>query len=126
MCDRGIVIVLRDWSLFRFGGDLLSHTLRCSTIGATALNCRVRDGIGCFARAMTTKPKKRPGKEETGLFFPTSVLFQVFVYVLLTVGIFSDDPEALPLRDADNSVGIAATLLFLDQIKPIEQLVPVS
>ena len=46
-------------SLFRFGGDLLSHVLRRSTIGATALNGRVREGIGCFARAMTTKPKKR-------------------------------------------------------------------
>ena len=45
--------------LTRFGGDLLSHTLRCSTIGATALNFRDRDGIGCFARAMTTKPRKR-------------------------------------------------------------------
>ena len=42
----------------RFGGDLLSHVLRRSTIGATALNGRVRDGIGCFARAMTTKPNK--------------------------------------------------------------------
>ena len=49
----------RDLLLFRFGGDLLSHVLRRSTIGATALNCRDRDGIGCFARAMTTKPKKR-------------------------------------------------------------------
>jgi hypothetical protein len=47
--------------LFRFGGDLLSHVLRRSTIGATALNGRVRDGIGCFARAMTTKPKKKQG-----------------------------------------------------------------
>ena len=45
--------------LIRFGSDLLSHTLRCSTISAAALNCRVRDGIGCFARAMTTKPKKQ-------------------------------------------------------------------
>ena len=54
-------IVLREMSLFRFGGDLLSHVLRRSTIGATALNGRVRDGIGCFARAMTTKPEKRPG-----------------------------------------------------------------
>ncbi len=45
--------------LFRFGGDLLSHVLRRSTIGATALNCRVREGIGCFARAIATKPKKR-------------------------------------------------------------------
>ena len=42
----------------RFGGDLLSHTLRCSTIGATELNGRVRDGIGCFSGAVTTKPNK--------------------------------------------------------------------
>ena len=46
-------------SIIRFGGDLLSHVLRRSTIGATALNCRVREGIGCFARAIATKPKKR-------------------------------------------------------------------
>ena len=44
--------------LARFGGDLLSHVLRRSTIGATALNGRVRNGAGCFARAMTTKPRK--------------------------------------------------------------------
>ncbi len=47
--------------LTRFGGDLLSHVLRRSTIGATALNGRVRNGIGCFARAMTTKPRKPRG-----------------------------------------------------------------
>ena len=63
--------------LSRFGGDLLSHVLRRSTIGATALNGRVRDGTGCFARAMTTKPRK-----ERGLLFwqqalNISVLFQV-------------------------------------------------
>lgn len=46
--------------LVRFGGDLLSRVLRRSTIGATALNFRVREGIGCFARAMTTKPEKKP------------------------------------------------------------------
>ena len=45
--------------LSRFGDDLLSHVLRRSTIGATALNCRVRDGIGCFPAAMITKPGKR-------------------------------------------------------------------
>ena len=45
--------------LVRFGGDLLSHVLRRSTIGAAALNGRVRDGIGCFACAMTTKPKEQ-------------------------------------------------------------------
>ena len=47
-----------DMFLIRFGSDLLSHALRRSTISAAALNCRVRDGIGCFARAMTTKSKK--------------------------------------------------------------------
>ena len=42
----------------RFGGDLLSHALRRSTISASALNGRVRNGAGCFARAMATKPNK--------------------------------------------------------------------
>ena len=44
----------------RFGGDLLSHVLRRSTIAAAALNFRVRDGTGCFARAMATRPRKKP------------------------------------------------------------------
>ena len=44
--------------LYRFGGDLLSRVLGRSTIGAAALNGRVRDGIGCFARAVATKPGK--------------------------------------------------------------------
>ena len=47
--------------LTRFGDDLLSHALRRSTMGATALNGRVRDGTGCFARAMITKPRKTLG-----------------------------------------------------------------
>ena len=42
----------------RFGDDLLSHVLRRSTIGAKALNGRVRNGTGCFALAMITKPSK--------------------------------------------------------------------
>lgn len=54
------------WFFSRFGGDLLSHVLRRSTIGATALNDRVRDGIGCFARAMTTKPRKKPSALHLG------------------------------------------------------------
>ena len=45
--------------LFRSGGELLSHVLRRSTIAAAALNFRVRDGIGCFARAMATRPEKK-------------------------------------------------------------------
>ena len=50
-----------DLVFIRFGGDLLSHALRRSTIGASVLNFRVRDGIGCFTRAMTTKPNKYQG-----------------------------------------------------------------
>ena len=45
--------------LTKSGGDLLSHVLRRSTIGAAALNGRVRDGIGCFARARATRPGKK-------------------------------------------------------------------
>ena len=92
--------------LSRFGGDLLSHVLRRSTIGATALNGRVRDGIGCFARAMTTKPRKthavrfRFGKDTIQVSIPGRVCFLI-------------------------RQGWAAWLL-LDQIKPIGQLVPVS
>ena len=55
----GLSSVQRIPFLSRSGGDLLSHVLRRSTIGATALNGRVRDGIGCFARAMATRPGKK-------------------------------------------------------------------
>ena len=55
------MIIIREIRVFlsRFGGDLLSHALRRSTISAVALNGRVRNGAGCFAHAMTTKPKKK-------------------------------------------------------------------
>ena len=53
------IVFERIWMFFtRSGGDLLSHVLRRSTISATALNGRVRNGIGCFARAMATRPSK--------------------------------------------------------------------
>ena len=55
----GFIVSERSAFLSRSGGDLLSHVLRRSTIGATALNGRVRDGIGCFARAMATRPGKK-------------------------------------------------------------------
>ena len=55
-----IEIVEREVAfLIKFGGDLLSHVLRRSTIGVPALNGRVRDGIGCFAGTMTTKLVKK-------------------------------------------------------------------
>ncbi len=41
------------------GGDLLSHALRRSTIGAEGFHGRVRDGIGCGPLAMTTRPGQR-------------------------------------------------------------------
>ena len=55
-----LMLSLRDTygGFTRFGGDLLSHVLRRSTIGAKALNGWVRDGTRCFALAMTTKPRK--------------------------------------------------------------------
>jgi hypothetical protein len=50
---------LRGNQLFsRFGGDLLSHVLRRSTIGVSVLIGRVREGIGSLTDAMTTKPRK--------------------------------------------------------------------
>ena len=54
------VLIVRARFIDGSGGDLLSHVLRRSTIGALALNCRVRDGIGCFADAMTTRPADEP------------------------------------------------------------------
>ena len=88
--------------LFRFGGDLLSHVLRRSTIGATALNGRVRDGIGCFARAMTTKPEKRPGSTAIPVgtvgFPQTSVLLSCSGLVSIVPSFrlrAFDDPQGL-------------------------------
>ena len=65
-CLLSDFIVMRDTNevFARFGGDLLSHVLRRSTIGATALNGRVRNGAGCFARAMTTKPSKNLNRSD--------------------------------------------------------------
>ena len=90
----------------RFGDDLLSHTLRCSTIGAVVLNCRVRNGAGCFTYAMITKPSKIP------LVFQVSYAATVIVVCFdhVDFGVYAFVP----------------VFLLLDQIKPIEQLVPVN
>src|SRR6056297_4087830 len=94
--SRGCEYLFRGEDFSRFGGDLLSHVLRRSTIGAKALNGRVRDGTGCFALAMTTKPRKI-------LDCPSRVLvFCVCFWIRSHVW------------------------LLLDQIKPIGQLVPVN
>ena len=101
ICDDRLWRVM---SLIRFGGDLLSHTLRCSTIGVFTLNFRVREGIGCLVNTMTTKPEKRH----------TS-----FWLVNIEVQVSRGNSTFYPVR-------VLFALLFLDQIKPIEQLVPVS
>ena len=99
---RGGIEERYDRGLSRFGSDLLSHALGRSTIGATVLNGRVRDGTGCFTCAMTTKPKK------------PSV------------------SGGLPRRPSHVHVCVcfrscpAEVCLLLDQIKPIGQLVPVN
>ena len=100
---------MSELSLFRSGGDLLSHVLRRSTIGVGTLIGRVRDGIGSFVLAMTTRPEKRPGSVTLVGRFPNISVVPGFVYVLLTI-----------------SDGKVFALLFPDQIKPIGQLVPVS
>ena len=41
------------------GGDRLSRSLSCSTMGAEVFHGRVRDGIGCINLAMTTGPPGR-------------------------------------------------------------------
>ena len=73
---QGVWIVQRDRVLTRFGGDLLSHVYWRSTIGAAALNFRVREGIGCFACAMTTKPRKHSFSKSCILYWDVCLLSQ--------------------------------------------------
>src|SRR5687768_11687172 len=54
----------RGGALVRSGGDLLSRVLGRSTISGCALNGRVRDGIGCVAQPMATRPDQ--GSWEAG------------------------------------------------------------
>ena len=141
---KGILLVCIVGVFSRFGGALLSHTLRCSTIGATVLNCRVRDGTGCFTCAMTTKPRKNPalerytpclpvanhGEQEAvslrskGAFLHQHVVQVSFVLiaVLLSLGQFG----MYALIVFHRRVLLLTVCLLLDQIKPIGQLVPVN
>ena len=80
VCGGGAIVSERFAFLSRSGGDLLSHVLRRSTIGATALNGRVRDGIGCFARAMAT----RPGKKRSAFRGHLAVVPEALSKLLLT------------------------------------------
>ena len=69
-CGQGIGGRRRIRAMGWLGSDLLSRALRRSTIGAAGFHCRVRDGIGCFTRAITAKPTHRP---DASLPFPIAV-----------------------------------------------------
>ena len=103
-------------ALSRFGNDLLSHALRRSTIGATVLNGRVRDGIGCFTRAMITKPGK-----------------SWIRYTRLGFGVRLPEPSVFPFHSMPacrppsppRKKGRKPGLYWIE-IKPFGQLVPVN
>ncbi len=126
-----ILIVLREFGdLFRFGGDLLSRGLSPSTIGAAALNFRVRDGTGCFARAMTTKPKKIPvvfcsarGDEPEAAYLRSKCAFRAGLCFNQR---FPLGAAALSVSSGVMLLALEPVFLLLDQIKPVGRLVPVS
>ena len=95
------------------GGDLLSHALRRSTIGAAGLNGRVREGIGCFPRAVTAGPA---GRALGGVSAGASVLrarSDVF-------------PSRVTRRGVSEATAGLPPAVFRGAIKPIERLVPVD
>ena len=47
------------------GGDLLSHVLRRSTMGAAGFHGRVRNGVGWGTRAMATRSRNHPARSAT-------------------------------------------------------------
>ena len=107
----------------RPGSVLLSRILRYSTIGAEAFHGRVRDGIGCFILAITTRSSEISPE-------PPHLDFQMA---------HTSGKEASPsfLKSHGNKGLKLAVLIELfgfefswrpsiRALKPIEQLVPVS
>ena len=113
----------------RPGGDLLSHALRRSTIGAEGFHGRVRDGIGCGPLAMTTRPAKAGargiGSWLLGFLLPAlnafSSVFRERDSLLSSV---------LRQRPCRCARAVVVALLLRRRvgvsIKPIERLVPVG
>ena len=125
--SRGVCFVCcrfeRIGVLIRFGGALLSHTLRCSTIGATALNFRVREGTGCFACALATKPNKNPARHfclanQRFDLFRRSTSCPSFVYAFLVWLSFTGSDQA----NRAISTGQLNALLHL-HLRPIDVVV---
>ena len=99
------------------GGDLLSHVLRRSTIGAEGFHGRVRDGIGCGPLAVTTRSTNRPA----GCRPTLSCRVRMFEDVMrLTDACLRSLVTCLP-------VGLLLRGTYpVSEIKPIERLVRLS
>ena len=111
---RGEVIYRsRGPFLSRSGGDLLSHVLRRSTISASGLNFRVRDGIGCLPRAIATRPRKIRFLASLG-----GPLDHRSSFERLSMSFYTDLGVCM-LR-------IGYVLFVADRIKPVGRLVPVN
>ena len=120
----------------RFGGELLSHALRRSTIAAAVLNFRVRDGTGCFTCAMTTKPRKIQIPKAFGFSWLAAV--RVFAEQMPVAAPELCHEDIFQMRSEINQrvvlvfvMGcvcfvLVPVFLLLDQIKPIGPLVPVN
>ncbi len=87
-------------ALGRPGGDLLSHALRRSTIGAEGFHDRVRDGIGC----LTPRHSHQVIQTQGSLIYENQSVFTAR----------RASKRGLPLHANES------------RIKPIELLVPVS
>ena len=100
---------------WRPGGDLLSHVLGRSTIGAGAFHGRVRNGIGCGHPAMTTRSPRRTRPRPSlggGQTLGTRLRGRLH---LATAG-----------EEAPDGLAAARGAATRKRIKPIEGLVPVS
>ena len=68
----------------RPGNDLLSHTLRCSTISATELHVRVRNGIGWDICTIITRPFSLTLKKKMILI----IAYKLIIIIKLPVSTF--------------------------------------
>ena len=103
--------------LGRPGGDLLSHALRRSTIGAEGFHGRVRDGIGCLT------PRHGHQIVQADVRCQVSgIRYQMVPLVLLT-GLARVSGIAGP---GIHLIPDPCLLSSESRIKPIERLVPVS
>ena len=70
--EQGVVVALRRAGVAVTGvvggpgGDLLSHVLRRSTMGAAGFHGRVRNGVGWGTRAMATRSTQPPPWPQRG------------------------------------------------------------